>query len=292
MKQIFLFVGVALLAGCSTCDIQVNTAPAKAAAVGKNPGASSSTVWQSNNRAAIDAATTPEALKVILADDAKRAALAGCVKSGYASDPIQMTQLGAATQYVMTPEGAPLRTQWVKALFAAASAAENEDAVILLVDQLRWCACVKCAPKILELGKRSPRVMEIAQMAAAEVTGENRADDIANVVNEVPCVKGIGVNPVENIGEVVAALKTYTRKDKKTLGALRRQPTAVMEAPLAEAFNTFSVDGKIAVLKILRERKSKLVGRVAALGKAAADKESDARTKERIMEEVNKISNR
>ena len=71
------------------------------AAMAKKAGNPSAVEWQNANNAAIAAATTPKALASHVWDAASAEALLARVKGAYTSDPLDLTVIGAVSQYVM-----------------------------------------------------------------------------------------------------------------------------------------------------------------------------------------------
>ena len=95
--------------------------------------------WQTENRAAIDAATAPAALDAVLATDASCDALCAEVKPGYAGDPLKLTQLAAVTVYVMERRNEAKRARWIAALERAKEASKTNDVDTFFVQQLQVC---------------------------------------------------------------------------------------------------------------------------------------------------------
>jgi hypothetical protein len=129
------------------------------AAMAKKVGNPSAVEWQNANNAAIAAATTPKALASHVWDAASAEALLARVKGAYTSDPLDLTVIGAVSQYVMeavigradgcqkrcsTPGAAPCQRKiWNFALMDAFRKTKDEYVQTFMLDQLRWCGC-KC----------------------------------------------------------------------------------------------------------------------------------------------------
>ena len=81
--------------------------------------APSAVQWQNGHEKEIAAATTTEALAALVATPETADALLAKVGSAYASDPIVLTQVGALTSAVLSPNfpnASACRTVWVEAL--------------------------------------------------------------------------------------------------------------------------------------------------------------------------------
>ena len=129
------------------------------AAMAKKAGNPSAVEWQNANNAAIAAATTPKPLASHVWDAASAEALLARVKGAYTSDPLDLTVIGAVSQYVMeavigradgcqkrcsTPGAAPCQRKiWNFALMDAFRKTKDEYVQTFMLDQLRWCGC-KC----------------------------------------------------------------------------------------------------------------------------------------------------
>lgn len=140
--------------------------------------------WHLTDRAAIDAATSPDALAGILADECKVKSLLAEVKPGYGTDALAAARIGAVSQYVMEGAGTPWwkfwscsrtseRKLWTKSLLAAVAAAEDDYVAIFLLDQLRWCAFPCQADCVLASTDktRSVAVKEMARTVAGQIRG-------------------------------------------------------------------------------------------------------------------------
>ncbi len=113
--------------------------------------------WQNANDAKLAEATTPKALAAYVWDQKDAEALLARVKGAYESDPMDLTIIGAVTQYVMdamigrpngcqkrcgTPGASPCqRKTWNLALMAAYHKTKDEYVQTFILDQLRWCCC-------------------------------------------------------------------------------------------------------------------------------------------------------
>lgn len=140
--------------------------------------------WHLNDRAAIDKATAPEALKAILDDECKVKSLLAEVKPGYNTPVMAAAQIAAISQYVMAGDNAAWwkfwaddRTQerklWAKALLTAAAEAKDDYVTEYYLDQLRWCgmACqAKCVQAIADKSE-SKAVKDMAAIVIDQITG-------------------------------------------------------------------------------------------------------------------------
>lgn len=177
MKRIFWCVAAAaLLAGCATTTAekkdQYDIRP-DAAKAGEAP---SSVDWQGANRAALDAATKPEALAPYVADAAAADALLAQVKGAYATDPMTAMRIGAISQLVMCPKcpKAPAaRAVWTEALLKAAEGSGDAYRTIFFLDQLRWCGTKQQAARVLAIGAKSRdgAVKDFAAWTVRELEG-------------------------------------------------------------------------------------------------------------------------
>lgn len=143
--------------------------------------------WQNANDAKIAAATTREALAAHVANEAAAKALLAKVKGAYTGDPLDLTVIGAVSQYVMetgigTKDGCDKickkggicrRKIWNKALIAAI--AETKDAYLqtFYLDQLRWSPCRGRVAEIRALDKcaASEDIKKYIAWVADEVDG-------------------------------------------------------------------------------------------------------------------------
>ena len=115
--------------------------------------------WQNANNKKIAEATTPKALASHLWDAESAAALLARVKGAYQSDPLDLTVIGAVSQYVMeavigrpngcqkrcsTPGAAPCQRKiWNLATIDAFKKTKDAYVQTFMLDQLRWSGC-KC----------------------------------------------------------------------------------------------------------------------------------------------------
>ena len=147
--------------------------------------------WQSAQDAAIAAATKPEALAAHVWDAARAEALLAKVvdKGAYKADPMDMTVVGAVSQYVMealigrpngcqkrcsTPGAAPCQRKiWNLACIAAIRKTKDEYTQTFLLDQLRWSGCKCRAKDIRALADcaASENVKKYIEWTASEVDG-------------------------------------------------------------------------------------------------------------------------
>ncbi len=135
-------------------------------------GAPTSVAWQHQNKAALDAAVAPAALKAIVTDSAKADALCAAVQPAYYTNPLKAFQLAAATQFVMAPGAAKKdRLLWVGALIKAGKAAKDASVKQFFMDQLRWCACGKCVPAVYEIAGADANLKAFADLIARELKG-------------------------------------------------------------------------------------------------------------------------
>jgi len=159
MKNLVFAAVAAILAGCSTCsksfvdsskpDPEATAKPTYAAISdyrAKHGGyaimemeSPRAAVWQEKNRAAIDAATSPAALDAFLASPAAADAMCAEVKPGYKGDPLKLTQIAAASVYVMDKGNCAKRKIWVAALEKAKAASKTNDVDAFFAQQLLVC---------------------------------------------------------------------------------------------------------------------------------------------------------
>ena len=133
-------------------------------------GAPAAEVWQVKNKAALEAAVKPCALKAIAADPAQADRLCAAVQSAYFTDALKAFQLAAVTQAVMAPGAdAKLRRNWVCALVKAGKAGKDASVKQFFLDQLRWCACAKCIPALYEIAGSDKQLKLFADMIAADL---------------------------------------------------------------------------------------------------------------------------
>ena len=140
-------VALGALAGCATVSVNkeyvdpnpfAEYGPAMKSTAAQPLGS----YWQQEHAAEVAAATTPEALGAYLASAAAAEALLAKVGPAYTTDPIVLTQIGAISQLVMTPncKKAPTaRKLWVAALERALEGSADEYRKAFFRDQLRWC---------------------------------------------------------------------------------------------------------------------------------------------------------
>ena len=158
------------------------------AAMASKPGDPMAVEWQNANNAKLAEATTPKALAAYVWDQKDAEALLARVKSAYEADPMDLTIIGAVTQYVMealigrpngcqkrcgTPGAAPCQRKiWNLALIAAFSKSKDEYVQTFMLDQLRWCACA-CGCRRGDLNKlRETAVSEHVKQYVEWVIGD------------------------------------------------------------------------------------------------------------------------
>lgn len=139
--------------------------------------------WHFTDRAAVDAATAPEALEAVLADEGKIAALLAEVKPGYDTPVLAAAKIGAISQYVMENAGASWwefwrddrddeRRIWAEAVLAAASRSSDDYVICFYLDQLRWCGypCQKRCIQALADKSDSKAVKEMAVIVIDQIS--------------------------------------------------------------------------------------------------------------------------
>ena len=131
-------------------------------------------VWADKNKEALAAVINDDAHAALLKQGAPAlAVLFAEVKTGYASDPVALTRIGALTQYVMHPAGVASRAAYADALTAAAQRAADADVTCFFLDQLRWCGLPQHADAIKSIGKSDkPGVATLATIAALAVADD------------------------------------------------------------------------------------------------------------------------
>lgn len=134
----------------------------------------SAVTWQGANKAAIEAATSKEAIAKIVASKESMAALLAKVKAGYATDPVAATQIAAVSQKVMCtkcPKAPKCRDIWTAELISAAKAAGDAYVKMYYLDQLRWCGKPCQVDQVKAIGKDSGNkaVADFAEMVAKEM---------------------------------------------------------------------------------------------------------------------------
>lgn len=142
--------------------------------------------WHLTDRAAIDKATSPEALEEILDDDDKIEALLAKIRPNYGTDAMDAVRIAAISQYVM--EGARVswwefwrddlsdeREDWAKALLKAAASAKDDYVAEYCLDQLRWCGLRCQIPCLRRLADRSKSkvVKDMAAIVIDQLSHEN-----------------------------------------------------------------------------------------------------------------------
>jgi hypothetical protein len=148
------------------------------------PGKPMAIEWHLTDRAAIDKATSPEAIEEILDDDDRIEELLAKIKPNYATDAIDAVRIAAVTQYVM--EGARVswwefwrddlsceRKRWAKALLKAAWKAKDDYVAEYCLDQLRWCGLDCQVPCLRSLADetKSKAVKEMASIVIDQLSG-------------------------------------------------------------------------------------------------------------------------
>ena len=96
-------------------------------------------VWQAQNRAALDAATTPAALAPFIASPEAADGLCAAIKPGYTSDPLKSMQIAAISVLVMDKGREAERRIWVDALTRAQKNAPTCDVETFFAQQLMVC---------------------------------------------------------------------------------------------------------------------------------------------------------
>ena len=194
-KLLFTFSFALAFAGCTTASATGTAASADAAAESVAPviekvadpnpyadygagmrsvkGVPMAVEWQKENAAEIEAATAPDALAAILADDAATKALLSEVKGAYTTDPLVATKIAAISQLVMKPgdANAAARGRWSAALLQAARSSGDTYKTMYFLDQLRWCGDKSDVPEIMKIGaeSNSKAVSGFAEMVVREI---------------------------------------------------------------------------------------------------------------------------
>ena len=156
MKKSIAMLALAAVAGCATAPKpdpavttettydQIEEARAKKGGYHipdmKAPRAAQ---WQADNRAAIDAATTPAELDKLVSSPEAADALCAAVKPGYTGDSLKLTQIAAVSVHVMDKGREAKRRIWVDALERAKKAAPTRDVESFFVQQLMVCGYEK-----------------------------------------------------------------------------------------------------------------------------------------------------
>jgi len=196
-KLIFALTCAMALSGCVTAtapqaatsaDVAAEAAtPAAVKFVDPNPyadyaagmrsveGAPMAVEWQRANAAEIEAATDPDAIRLILADDGAINALLSEVNDAYATDPFVATRIASASQFVMKPGGAnaAARGRWRTALLRSARSSGDAYRTMYFLEQLRWCGDKSDAVEIAKIGaeSNSKAVADFAAMVCREIKG-------------------------------------------------------------------------------------------------------------------------
>ena len=152
---------------------------AESTAGGKAPIAS---LWQEQNRPALEAALADEAIAAFTDTSEAARRLLARVKPGYGTDPLDACRIAEVSHWVMVDADASWyefwrehrsdrRRLWTDALLETAERASDEYVRIFCLDQLRWCGFRCQADRILKLGARagSKPVRELAEMVAREL---------------------------------------------------------------------------------------------------------------------------
>lgn len=146
------------------------------------------TSWHAQNLAAVNAATSDDALAVYVKDDAAAAALLEKVRGGYQTDPLTAVIIAAVTQYVMVDADSSWyefwrehrrqeRRIWARSLMKAAilSVKTKDDSLktLFYLDQLRWCGFRGQAVRLWSLSQAGacPMVSAFAAQVAKELKG-------------------------------------------------------------------------------------------------------------------------
>ena len=150
MKKIFALAIIgAVVTGCATAPKEAEykyTDPNAFADYGPAMANSAEqplgSYWQQENRAAIEAATSCDAIKAATESAEAADKLLSEVKGAYLSDPILLIKIGAITQAVMggkCPEATSRRQLWVAALERAKENAIDDYRRTFFTQQLWWC---------------------------------------------------------------------------------------------------------------------------------------------------------
>ena len=127
--------------------------------------------WQAQNKAALAAATSDDALVCFVRDDASARALLAEVKPNYGTDPLKACQIAAVSQFVMRPGWESARRIWADALVKAFVTATDDTVRMAYLDQLRWCGTKKHAGAIQVIAStcRSSAVRDFANVVIREL---------------------------------------------------------------------------------------------------------------------------
>lgn len=147
-------------------------------AMSSSPDKPITSVWQDQQRKAIDAETTDAKLAAVVATEGSAELLLSRVKGAYTTNPLTLTKIASVTQWVMLPDSwynflwdgphAKGREVWVEALLDTAEDAKDSYVKIFCLEQLRWCGREDDIDDILKIGAESKdtAVKDLAETVA------------------------------------------------------------------------------------------------------------------------------
>ena len=167
MKNTLLFTAVSLLLGAMPAAAQESAAQ-----------------WSEKNSAALSSVNAAALAETLAQGEKAWEELFASVKTGGASDPLDVTRLAALTQHVMREGSKKQRAAYADALLEAARNASEADVTCFFLDQLRWCGSPRHSEAISRFEKSdAPGVAALATITRHTVNGNWRADTPAAPAN-------------------------------------------------------------------------------------------------------------
>ena len=110
------------------------------------------------------------------------------VKTGYKSDPVELTRIAALTQLITKAARPETRNDYANALLDAATKAQDADVACFFIDQLRWCATPNQSAGIKALTQSDKEgvaaIAAIAVLASEGNIASQQKDAKTNVYSE------------------------------------------------------------------------------------------------------------
>ncbi len=128
--------------------------------------------WAEINKDALSAITGASLADTLEKGEKTWQELFASVKTGGASDPLQITRLAALTQHVMSNGTKQQCAAYGDALIKAAQSASDADVTCFFLDQLRWCGLPQHSAAITQFEQsKAPGVAALAALTRHTVNG-------------------------------------------------------------------------------------------------------------------------
>ena len=129
-------------------------------------GLTTAAEWAKTEKAKLDTINKVTMAALVKGAPATYVKLFAAVKSNYKSDPVEITRIGALTQFVVTSGNIANCKRYADELIKAAKASTSGDVTSFFIDQLRWCATPQQTKAIREFeSSKQAGVAALAKIA-------------------------------------------------------------------------------------------------------------------------------